>query len=147
MLCPPVSSELSDAQQFLARLTSQRIRESEAASARERRSEPRIELAVGILVVPLRNGMPELADAFAALTKDVSPTGLSVVANQSISTLKFLACFSGQSERKILRTEIRSQESLGSGWFRISTEVTGAVAADEYPELGQLTDAMASSWS
>jgi hypothetical protein len=141
MLRSSPQSELFDAQQFLARLTGQNMLE-QAEVTHDRRSQQRTPLSIGIMVVPFHDGVPLLADAFAAITKDASPTGLGVVANRQISTCEVLACFSGNTERRILRAEIRDHRHLGAGWFHVSAEVTGTVGADEYPELSRLADTM-----
>ena len=68
-----------EAQKVLARLADQRTFEKIRA-LEEHRSECRTDLSVGILVVPLNDESPDIAKAFAALTKDITTTGIAIVA-------------------------------------------------------------------
>ncbi len=90
---------------------------------------------MGILVVPLSDESPDVAHAFTALTKDVSATGIGVIANRSIPTAEALLRLSGSSETRMLRTTIRNRRELGQGWVRFDMEVTGLVDKSEYPQL------------
>ena len=90
---------------------------------------------MGILVVPLNDESPDIAKAFTALTKDVSSTGIGMVANRNIPTSEALLRFSGSSETKLLRSIVRNRRELGQGWVRFDMEVTGVVDKSEYPQL------------
>ncbi len=100
-------------------------------------SQPRAALSVGVLVVPLTDESPDIARAFTALTKDVSATGIGVVANRSVPTSEALLRLSGSSETRLLRTTICNRKELGQGWVRFDMEVTGVVDKSEYPQLKQ----------
>ena len=80
-----------------------------------RRDEQRTPFNVGVWVVPMDGAAPEIADTFAALVLDLSPKGLSVIANCSISTSEVLICFSGKSEATFLRANILNCKDLGLG--------------------------------
>jgi hypothetical protein len=90
---------------------------------------------MGILVVPLSDESPDIAGAFTALTKDVSATGIGLVANRAIPTAEVLLRLSGTSETRLLRTTVRSRKELGEGWVRFDMEVTDVVDKSEYPQL------------
>jgi hypothetical protein len=108
-----------------------------ATSNPERRVEGRADLNVGILVVPIRGDSPDISQAFAAITKDLSATGAGVIANRFISTPEVLLCLSGKSETKLLRALVRYRKELGSGWVRFGMEITDTLDKSEYPQIGQ----------
>jgi hypothetical protein len=132
----------SDARQVLAALTRQsgaKVQRFEGSH-----SEGRVDLSMGILVVPLSDESPDIAKAFTAMTKDVSATGIGLVANRAIPTAEVLLRLSGTSETRLLRTTVRSRKDLGQGWVRFDMEVTGVVDKSEYPQLKQFVGAIMS---
>jgi len=101
----------------------------------ERRAEQRAALNIGVWVVPMDEAAPEISQAFVALTKDLSSSGLSLITNRSISTSEFLVGFSGEPEARFLRARVLCRKDLGLGWLQLCMEVTGMVEKEEYPQL------------
>jgi hypothetical protein len=106
----------------------------------ERRSERRTTFSVGVWVIPMNGAVPEIADIFVALTKDLSSKGLSVITNRFLGTSEVLICFSGESEKTFLRADIRNCEKLGLGWLQLGMEVTEIVELEEYPQLKEVSE-------
>jgi hypothetical protein len=131
---PKPAAKQSDAQQLLATLAGQNG-QGRVGRFDERHVERRADLHVGVLVVPLNDESPDIAKAFTAMTKDVGPTGIGVVANRSIPTSEALLRLSGDSETRLLRTTVRNRKDLGQGWVRFDMEVTGVLDKSEYPQL------------
>jgi hypothetical protein len=124
----------ADAQKFLAQMANQwtlgRVRVLE-----ERRSEQRATLNVGVWIVPMNESAPEIMQAFVALTRDISSSGLSIITNRSIPTPEFLVGFSSEPEAKFLRTSVLDSKDLGLGWLQLCIEVIGMVDKEDYPQL------------
>jgi hypothetical protein len=131
----------SDAQQLLAGLTSP-SKDGKVGRFDGRHTDGRTELSLGVLVVPLSDECPDLANAFTALTKDVGATDIGVVTNRSLPTAEALLRLSGQSETRLLRTTIRNRKELGQGWVRFDMEVTRVLDKSEYPQLKHLVGAL-----
>ncbi len=128
----------TDAQQLLAALGRRQPR---------RPNEPQEEralLSIGILVVPLNDESPDIDMAFTAMSKDVSSTGIGLVANRSLSTSEALLRLSGDAETRLLRTTVRHRKDLGQGWVRFDMEVTGVLDKSEYPQLKQFVGSIMS---
>jgi hypothetical protein len=100
-----------------------------------RHRDGRSELNVGVLVVPLCDDCPDIAQAFTALTKDVGQTDIGVISDRAIPTSEALLRLSGTSETRLLRTTVRHRKNLGQGWVRFDMEVTGVLDKSEYPQL------------
>jgi hypothetical protein len=124
----------TDAQQVLAALSHQG-EGGKPGRLGEPSREKRSVLSVGILVVPLNDESPDIDKAFTAITKDVSSTGIGLVANRSIATSEALLRLSGDAETRLLRTTVRQRKDLGQGWVRFDMEVTGVLDKSEYPQL------------
>jgi hypothetical protein len=122
-----------DAKQVLGQLAGQK----KAASNPERRLEGRTDFSIGIVVVPLHDDSPDISKAFSAITKDISTTGIGVIANHSILTPEVVICLSGKSERRLLRALVRYRKELGLGWVRFGMEVTDVLDKNEYPQLSR----------
>jgi hypothetical protein len=135
------SARQPDAQQLLTALGNQNGR-GKVGRLEQGHSDRRADLSMGILVVPLNDESPDIAKAFTALTKDVSDTGIGMVANRSIPTSEALLRLSGSSETKLLRSTVRNRRELGQGWVRFDMEVTGVVDKSEYPQLKQFVGAI-----
>jgi hypothetical protein len=136
MFFPKSPAGKPDAQQSLGRSANQKS-PGKATSHPERRLEGRADLNVGVLVVPIRGDSPDISQAFTAITKDLSATGVGVIANRSISTSEVILCLSGKSEPQLLRALVRYRKELGLGWVRFGMEITDTLDKSEYPQVGR----------
>jgi hypothetical protein len=136
MLFSTVRKRKSEAQKFLAQMANQwtmdRVRTLE-----ERRGEQRTTFNIGVWVIPVDESAPHTSKAFIALTRDLSSSSLSVIANRSIDTSEALVCFSGEPDPRFLRTKILYRKEMGLGWFQLCMEATGMVKKDDYPQLAE----------
>ena len=106
-----------------------------AAYVSERRSEPRADLTVAALVVPMEGGAPDISRAFTAITKDMSSKGIGVIANRFILAPEVLICLWSEGDLRLLRAVVRHRRELSRGWVRFGVEVTGPAEKNEYPQL------------
>lgn len=139
----PSLNRSSDARQVLAALTMQG-KGGKLGRVDDRHTDGRADLSVGVLIVPLNDESPDIARAFTALTKDVSSTGIGVIANRAVPTSEALLRLSGSSETRLLRTTVRNRKDLGDGWVRFDMEVTGVLDKSEYPQLKSFVGAIMS---
>ena len=101
----------------------------------ERRSEPRVDLTVAVLVVPMDGDLPDISRAFTAITKDVSNDGIGVIAHRFLLTPEVLIYLWREGELRLLRAAVRHRKELSRGWGRFGVDVTGTLEKNEYPEL------------
>ena len=135
---PPTNQ--SDASQVLSQLAGQ----TKAASNQERRLEGRTDFSIGIVVVPIHDDSPDTSGAFSAITKDISTTGIGIIANRSSLTPEVVICLSGKSEARLLRGLVRHHKELGPGWGRFGVEVTDVLDKIEYPQLARFVGSIMS---
>jgi len=126
-----------EAQQFLARLADQGTMDR-VRKVQECRTELRTALSVGVWVIPMKEKVPDVENTFAALIKDVSSKGVSVITNQPLSASEVLVCILIQPEMKVLRAKVANCVERGLGWLQIGTEVIELVDKEQYPQLATL---------
>ncbi len=119
--------------------------ESRNAEARgfyqENRIESRTYLHFGVWVVPLNDdGTSDLKNAFHAVTRDCSASGMSFFAHRPLVSTEFLAQLPGDKAGGFLRLRVRENVALGAGYHLICTQVIEAVSSKDFPELQALTD-------
>ena len=109
---------------------------------RERRSQRRTDLCMGIWIIPTNADSPDTAQAYPAVTKDLSSTSLGVITNRLEGHDSILLCLQSESEVILLRASIQSRTCLGFGWFLLGLEVTELVDRDEYPQLDHFVESV-----
>ncbi len=82
---------------------------------RERHSEPRFTIAVVVEVQPVDDDFKPAGEAFQAVTRDISPSGIGITHNQSVES-KFLALRLTNPEGEQLQTavEVLRCQQVGS---------------------------------
>ena len=108
----------------------------------ERRCQQRTELNMGIWIIPMNGDSPDIAQAYPAVTKDLSSTSLGVITNRLAVHNNPLLCFRSESDVIFLRASIQSRKCLGCGWFLLGLEVTEVVDQSDYPELDQFAESV-----
>ena len=122
------------AQRFLARIINNecslmdRMREGP-------RNEPRINLAIVVIVVPLKDGNLRIEDAFVTVTREVSTSGLCLVLQEKYEGDELIVGIQTDEETKFILTEVRHQEPLAAGLFQIGVVVAEAARERDFPEL------------
>ena len=123
-----------EAQRVLVRFLNETNLEA-AKVTEDRRSESRTDVSVGIWVFPLRGKTPAVDDAFPAVTKDASTSGLALIVNESISADDVLLHLPTDSEPQLLRAKVCGCRPIGAGFHLLATEIVELLTAREYPEF------------
>jgi hypothetical protein len=113
-----------------------------ATAFKERRGQRRTDLSMGIWIIPINDDSPDTAQAYPAVTKDLSSTSLGVIANRLAGHGSILLCFPSESEVILLRASIQSRTCLGCGWFLLGLKVTEIVDRYEYPQLDNFVETL-----
>jgi hypothetical protein len=124
-----------DAQQFLARLANRRSLEK-VRPVEERRAEARTDLFIGIWVIPLADGQPDVMKAFPAITRDFTCTGIGFIAHHPPATVEeVLLAVPEETEEGLLRAKVYHRKALGAGWYLLGAGVLELLDKDEYPSV------------
>jgi hypothetical protein len=87
------------------------------------------------VVVPIHNDSPDISVAFSAIAKDVSTTGIGVIASCSSSTPEVVICLSDKPEVRLFRGLVHHRKELGRGWVRFGVKVTDVLDKSKYLQL------------
>jgi hypothetical protein len=102
------------------------------------RLERRVNLTLPAWIVPLEQDKPEIGRAFTAVTKEFSPSGLSLVVNRPVPSKLLAVGFEWQGDRMFLRGEVRHVNPIGAGFSQLGVRLTEVLCLPEYPELKAL---------
>jgi hypothetical protein len=99
------------------------------------RSDKRVNLAIVVAVVPLENGRIQGNEAFTAVTKDFSSTGVSVVTERPLPFDRGILGFRMDGELVFLLAEARHVAPMGGGLFQVGFQLLEVVSTGDYPGL------------
>jgi hypothetical protein len=128
-----------DLQQFLLRVIN-RNGLAPAKALENNRHESRVNLKLGMWVIPLSDGFADIDSAFTALTVDFSSAGVSIVTNQAFSAEEVLLRMPADSSPRLVRATVCNRSSLGCGWEGYNLKAVELIEVDKYVECFQLDE-------
>jgi hypothetical protein len=128
------SSEVPD---FLTRLVSANDLNS-VAVADSRRSEERMNLTVPVLIIPLDEQKPVLDRLFAAVTRDFSTAGLSVVLETPRGLDEAIIALPWENAAKFVRAKAEHLNPMGAGFYQLGFHLIAIVHPSDCPALGSI---------
>ena len=99
------------------------------------RRDPRVAVTVAVLVYPVCDGHLRADRAFAAVTKDICATGVSLILNRPFPYTDVVIGLEQQSGVHFVSGKVRQTSTLGHGFRQIGIELSRLVQLDEHPEL------------
>lgn len=102
------------------------------------RLDPRVPLTVAVQVAPLVDGKARVDASFAAVTKECSSMGLSLIVDHPIHHDELILGLNWQGEMTYVRGEYRHQAPLGAGFWVVGLKLVEVLDANDYPRLREL---------
>jgi hypothetical protein len=99
------------------------------------RADRRVNLAIVLAVVPIYEGKIQGNEAFTAVTKDFSSTGVAVVTERPLPFDQAILGFRMDGEMVFLLAEARHLAPMGGGLFQVGFQLLEVVSAGDYPGL------------
>lgn len=99
------------------------------------RLEGRVNLTIPAWVVPLEGRMPQIARAFAVVSKEFSPSGFSVVIHRPFARQKVLVGFAWGEEKMFIKGDAQHVTPLGAGFSQLGILAKEVICLADYPEL------------
>lgn len=121
-------------QSFILRLVNSHCPELQAL-AEGPRLEGRANLMVVVMVIPVENGKPLPQQAFTALTKEFSTTGVAIVLDDPLGLDQVILGFRGESEMVFVRATARHLNPMGGGFYQLGLQMSEVIHVSDYPEL------------
>jgi hypothetical protein len=99
------------------------------------RGDSRVNLAVVLTIIPVKDGQIQVHDAFTAVTKDFSATGVSVVLDRPRMPDWAVLGFRFDGQTTFLLAEAKHLDPMGGGFYHLGFKLTEVVSPAGYPEL------------
>jgi hypothetical protein len=102
------------------------------------RLDGRVRLTLVVQVVPVEQGRPQVNQAFAAVTKEFSSMGVSLVVNEPFGLDEVVVGFRWEQSIRFVRGRAIHLSPMGAGFFQLGIQLKEVVPAGDYPELQKL---------
>jgi hypothetical protein len=99
------------------------------------RLDRRVNLVMVVTVIPIEGGKLQVHDAFAAVTKDFSITGVAVVLDQPRRLEQAVLGFRLEGETTFILARAKHLDPMGGGYFQLGFKLTEVVSPADYPGL------------
>jgi hypothetical protein len=109
------------------------------AQINEARDDSRVNLAIVVAVIPLKDGRLRLDEAFTTVTKDFSINGLSIVLHGPLGFDQVILGFRVSGEMVFVRAEAKHINPMGAEFFQLGLQLLEVVSTGEYPELESIS--------
>jgi hypothetical protein len=103
------------------------------------RVDRRVNLVVAVLVVPVEGPQIQIDQAFTAVTKDFSNTGVSIVLDRAEKIVHAIFGFQLEGQMTFLRAELKHLDPMGGGFYQLGFSLAEIVTTSEHPELAWLS--------
>lgn len=106
---------------------------------KDTRIDNRVNLAVVVIVIPIKDGQVQISDAFTTVTKDFSSTGLAIVMDGPLGLDQVILGFRMSGEMAFVRAEAKHLNPIGGEYFQLGFRMLEVVSAGDYPGLESVT--------
>jgi hypothetical protein len=109
------------------------------ASIEGPRLDRRVNLTIVVLIVPVEQKRLEVLQAFTAVTKEFSATGVGVVLDEPKALDDVILGFRWEAEMVFVRAKAKHLNPLGGGFYQLGFQMTEILPAGDYPQLRSLS--------
>ncbi len=99
------------------------------------RLEGRVRLSVVVLVIPYEHGRPVMTQMFAAVSKEFSTNGMSLVLNQPRGLDQVVVGFRTEGATKFALAKAKHLNPMGAGFYQLGLRLTKMIPTGDFPEL------------
>jgi hypothetical protein len=99
------------------------------------RRDKRINLTLVVLVVPLEDGKLKVGDAFSAVTRELSVTGVGIILDRQRALDEVILGFRLEGNMCYVHARAKHLSPMGSGFYLLGLEMTEVVPSSKYLEL------------
>jgi len=102
------------------------------------RLDRRVNLTVVVLVVPEADGQMRFDEAFTAVTKEFSASGVGLVLGEARRLENVVLGFRWLGEMQFVRAHLKHFHPMGGGFYRAGFELTEMLHAGDHPQLRKM---------
>ncbi|MBU4272572.1 MAG: hypothetical protein KKE86_04965 [Planctomycetes bacterium] len=103
------------------------------------RRDSRVNMTVVVMVIPLEGKALQVGQAFMAVTKEFSSTGVAVVLDHPRGMDEAILGFRIEGEMTYVRAKAKHLNPIGGGFYQLGFELEEIVAPGDYPKLQSLS--------
>ncbi len=123
-----------EVQSFILKLVNNNCPELEALIEGPR-LDGRVPMVVVTLVIPVENNRPQVGQVFAAITKEFSTTGLSLVLSEPRGLDDVVFGFRWEARMTFVRGKAKHLNPMGGGFYQLGFRMDEVINVGDYPEL------------
>ena len=123
-----------EVQGFILRIVNNNCPELEALIEGPR-LDRRVNLTVVVLVLPVEDNRLVVEQAFTAVTKEFSATGVGLVLGEPRDLEEAVLGFRWEGEMVFVRAAARHLNPIGGGFYQLGLKLTEMVHVGDHPEL------------
>jgi len=132
------NKKYQEARGFLARILNQSCSKLSTWSDGTR-DETRVNTTVPVFIIPWVDGQPNVAEAIATVTIEISGRGLSLVMLDKIDAQQVAIGLSWEERAVFFVAKVRHQVEMGAGMWQLGLEVAEVLHCGDYPNLKLLS--------
>ncbi len=99
------------------------------------RADSRVEMVMPVRIIPVENKQPRRDQAFNAVTKEFSNTGVAVVLGQPCGLDEVILGFRLGGDMTFVRAQARHLNPIGGGFYQLGFRLSEIVSAGDCPDL------------
>jgi len=127
-----------EVQSFMLKLVNNNCPELKALEEGPR-LEARVNLTLVVLVIPIVQKRPKVERMFAAVTKEFTTLGLSLVLNDPRAIDEVVLGFRCEGETKFVRAAAKHLSPMGAGFYQLGLQLKQMMHPSDWPELEGIT--------
>ncbi len=103
------------------------------------RMEGRVNLTLVVLIIPVEEKKLLTDQAFTAVTKEFSTTGLAIVLEQPMGLDEVIIGFRWERQMTFVHATARHLNPIGGGFFQLGFQMTEMAHPGDYPQLRRMS--------
>lgn len=127
-----------EVQSFMLKLVNNNCPELKALEEGPR-LETRVNMTLVVLVIPIVRKRPKIEQMFAAVTKEFTTLGLSLVLNEPRAVDEVVVGFRWEGEMKFIRATAKHLSPMGAGFYQVGLQLNQMLHPSDWPELEGIT--------
>lgn len=99
------------------------------------RLDRRVNLTVVVMIIPVERGKPVVDEAFAAVTKEFSTSGLAIVFDRPVGLDEVIVGFRCEADMVFISGKAKHLNPIGGGFYQLGFHLTETLNIGDWPEL------------
>lgn len=103
------------------------------------RVDSRVNMVVVVMIIPVEKKQPQLRQAFTAVTKEFSNTGVAVVLDRPHKLTDAILGFRMEGEMVFMRAEAKHLSPMGGGFYQLGFKMLEPITSADCPDLAPIS--------